>query len=160
MAHFHTSKKKKPVRKRHSYIEDENGNLVQVDPIRKRRKTTLTRPHRIGIRVVERLGLKWEDEKQFGRYNADIYLPDYKISCEIDGDYWHNLPGVPEKDRRRDKILFEKYGVVTLRFWESDIYENHHKMEKKIKKAIEDIEKTRRVFASKLAKQDKEPDCF
>jgi predicted glycosyltransferase len=57
-------------------------------------------------------------------------------------------------------LLFEKYGIVTLRFKESAIYENHHKMEKKIKKAIEDIDKTRRVFASKLAKKDEESDCF
>ena len=153
MAPFYTNKKKKPVRKRHSYIEDENGNLIQVDPIRKRQKTTLTRPHRIGIRVVEGLGLRWEDEKQFGRYNVDIYLPDYDVAVEIDGNYFHTLPGVPEKDARRDKLLYEKYGIVTLRFWESEIYENHHKMEKKIKQAIKDIEKTRKVFASKLHKQ-------
>ena len=63
---LYSTNKKKRVRKRHSYIEDENGNLVQVEPIRKRQKTTLTRPHRIGIRVVESLGLKWEDEKRFG----------------------------------------------------------------------------------------------
>ena len=153
MAQFSTSKKKR-VRRRNSYIEDENGNLIQVDPIRKKRKTTLTRPHRIGIRVVESLGLKWEDEKQFGRYNVDIFLPDYNCAVEIDGDFWHTLNGVPEKDARRDKELFEKYGIVTLRFWESEIYENHHKMEKRIKKAVEDIEKTRRVFARKLQEEE------
>ena len=151
---LYSTNKKKRVRKRHSYIEDENGNLVQVEPIRKRQKTTLTRPHRIGIRVVESLGLKWEDEKRFGRYNVDIYLPDYNVCVEIDGTYWHQLPGVPEKDKRRDRELFEKYGAVTLRFWEDEIYENHHKMENKIKKAIEDIEKTRRVFASKLSRDE------
>lgn len=150
MALFHTNRKKKRVRKRNSYIEDENGNLIQIEPIRKRRKTTLTRPHRIGIRVVESLGLKWEDEKKFGKYNVDIYLPDYNIACEIDGNYFHTLPGVPEKDKRRDKELFEKYGVITLRFWESDIYENHHKMEEKIKNTIQDIDKARRVFASRI----------
>lgn len=148
---LYSNKKKKPIRKRHSYIEDENGNLIQVDPIRKRQKTTLTRPHRIGIRVVEGLGLRWEDEKQFGKYNVDIFLPDYNLAVEVDGNYFHQLPGVPEKDARRDRELFTKYGVVTLRFWESDIYENHHKMEAKIKKAVKDIESTRRAFASKLA---------
>ena len=148
------SKSKKRVRKRHSYIEDENGNLVQVDPIRKRQKTTLTRPHRIGIRVVESLGLRWEDEKQFGRYNVDIFLPDYNVAVEVDGNYFHTLPGVPEKDKRRDKTLFEKYGIVTLRFWESDIYENHHKMEKKISKVVANIEHARKVFAKKLEEQD------
>lgn len=148
------SKSKKRVRKRHSYIEDENGNLVQVDPIRKRQKTTLTRPHRIGIRVVESLGLRWEDEKQFGRYNVDIFLPDYNVAVEVDGNYFHTLPGVPEKDKRRDKTLFEKYGIVTLRFWESDIYENHHKMEKKISKVVANIEHAREVFAKKLEEQD------
>lgn len=134
---------------RRSYIEDENGNIIQVDKIKKKRRTTLTRPHRIGIRVCESLGLEWEDEKQFGRFNADIYLPKYKISVEIDGDYWHQLPGVPEKDARRDKELFVKYGVVTVRFWESDIYENHHKMEEKLQKVVANIEKIRERFKKK-----------
>lgn len=134
---------------RRSYIEDENGNIIQVDKIKKKRRTTLTRPHRIGIRVCESLGLEWEDEKQFGRFNADIYLPKYKISVEIDGDYWHQLPGVPEKDARRDKELFVKYDVVTVRFWESDIYENHHKMEEKLQKVVANIEKIRERFKKK-----------
>lgn len=134
---------------RRSYVEDENGNIVQVDKIKKKRRTTLTRPHRIALRVVESLGLTWEDEKQFGRFNIDIYIPDLKLAVEVDGNFWHQLPGVPEKDARRDRELFVKHGIVTVRFWESDIYENHHKMEKKLKKVVSNIDKLRQKFKEK-----------
>lgn len=119
-----------------SYVEDENGNLIQIPRERKRQRTTLTRPHRICIRVVDALGVRWEDEKQFGRYNVDIFLPDYNIAVEVDGDYWHSLKGVPEKDARRDKTLLEKYGITTLRFKESEIENNRHKVESTLAKVL------------------------
>lgn len=155
MALYRTSKKK-PIRKRHSYIEDENGNLIQVEAIRKKRKTTLTRPHRIGIRVVDKLGIRWEDEKRFGRYSIDIYLPDYNIALECDGEYFHQLPGVPEKDARRDRELFLKYGIVTVRYTDTEINENHHKVEKKLSKVVANIDKVREMFRKKYSDTNNE----
>lgn len=116
----------------HSYIEDDNGNLVAVPRKKKHIKTTLTRPHRILIRIVDSLGLDWVDEKQFGRYNCDIFLPKYNVSIECDGVYWHSLPGVHEKDNRRDVLLNKKYGIETLRFTDIEINENKRLVKAKI----------------------------
>ena len=126
-------------RSRRSYLEDENGNLVTVPKIRKKQKTTLTRPHRVGIRICESLGLNWEVEVKFGRYSVDIYLKDYNVAVEIDGDYWNNLPGVPEKDAKRDMLLKSKYNITTLRFKESELYANPHMMEASLASIMKNV---------------------
>jgi len=51
---------------------------------------------------------------------VDFYLPEYRIVIQCDGDYWHNRPGIKEKDERQDKILtFNGFNVY--RFWEHEI---------------------------------------
>ncbi len=104
-----------------SYIEDENGNLVTVPKKRKLMKTSLTRPHRILIRICESLGLEWQDEVKFGKYSLDVYIPSLKLCIECDGLYWHTLEGVPQKDKRRDKYLLENYGIKTLRITDEEL---------------------------------------
>jgi very-short-patch-repair endonuclease len=121
-----------------SYIENEDGELMAIPRGRKRCKTSLTRPHRILIRICESLGVEWEDEKRFGRYSCDIYLPYFKIDLECDGIYWHTLPGAPEKDRRRDKFLLEKYGIKTIRVTDEEINKDKQKVFAVIKGFLKD----------------------
>lgn len=111
------------IRKRvkRSYVEDENGNLVTIPKKRKLMKTSLTRPHRILIRICEGLGLEWKDEVKFGRYSLDVYIPSLKLCIECDGLYWHTLKGVPEKDKKRDKYLKDKFGITTLRITDEEL---------------------------------------
>ena len=52
--------------------------------------------------------------------NVDFYLPKYNIIIECDGDYWHNLPGIPEKDAIKTNILLSN-GYRVFRFWEHEI---------------------------------------
>lgn len=48
-------------------------------------------------------------------YTADFYLPDYYLVIECDGDYWHSLPQVRKKDRRRDAFMRSKeYNILRL----------------------------------------------
>ena len=62
---------------------------------------------------------------------VDFYLPEENIVIECDGDYWHRLPGVPENDKRKTKILIDnKYKV--FRFWESEINKSSKKCIDKI----------------------------
>ena len=84
-------------------------------------KTSLTRPHRILIRICESLGLEWQDEVKFGKYSLDVYIPSLKLCIECDGLYWHTLEGVPQKDKRRDKYLLENYGIKTLRITDEEL---------------------------------------
>jgi very-short-patch-repair endonuclease len=55
-----------------------------------------------------------------GRFLVDAVIVGPKIIIECDGDYWHALPGRPEKDAKRQKYL-ESHGYKVLRFSEAAI---------------------------------------
>lgn len=65
----------------------------------------------------------------------DFYLPDYKIAIYTDGDYWHNLPIVKNRDEKQNKILKQK-GYQVLRFWEHEINKSVGECVNKIKEYI------------------------
>lgn len=51
---------------------------------------------------------------------VDFYLPEYRIVIQADGDYWHNLPGVKDRDKKQDDVLtFNGFNVY--RFLGSEI---------------------------------------
>lgn len=56
------------------------------------------------------------------KFKVDFLIGD-NIIVECDGDYWHNLPNIIEKDKIRDKILIEN-GFIVFRFWEHEINDN------------------------------------
>ena len=63
-----------------------------------------------------------ETEKRFGSYHVDAYLPPpYHIAFEADGIYWHTLPGVLERDVRRDAWLLKHYDLPVVRLDEFDL---------------------------------------
>lgn len=53
----------------------------------------------------------------------DIAFPAHRLAIEVDGDYWHSLPGIKDKDRRKDTDLRGR-GWTILRFTESEIKKN------------------------------------
>lgn len=68
-------------------------------------------------------GLHFSRHQHFGRYNADMCFEDAKLVVEFDGDYWHNRPGVPERDTQKDTYLLSRgYRVVRIResAWRTD----------------------------------------
>lgn len=58
----------------------------------------------------------------FHRYEMDICFSEQKLDVEIDGDYWHNLSGAKERDKKRDEILKSK-GWRVIRVPEHKVYE-------------------------------------
>lgn len=48
------------------------------------------------------------EELRVARFSIDLALPDYQLAVELDGCYWHSLPGVQAKDRRKDEALARK----------------------------------------------------
>jgi len=66
---------------------------------------------------------------------ADFYLPEYKIVVYTDGDYWHNLPTVKNRDKEQVRIL-EENGYQVLRFWEHEIKASIMECIDKIKDSI------------------------
>ena len=80
-------------------------------------------PTSIEITMAKELkaqGIDFEQEYPIDGFRIDFALPEIKLAVECDGDYWHSLPGIKEKDKRRDKVL-SKLGWTTLRFTETEI---------------------------------------
>lgn len=73
--------------------------------------------------VLESLGIMFEFQKVFDRAIVDFYIPNGKKIIEADGDYWHSIPEVKERDKRRDYFLKRK-GYCILRLSETEINDN------------------------------------
>lgn len=54
------------------------------------------------------------------KFRLDFLLPEYGIVIECDGDYWHNLPEVKRRDKRKNAYI-KACGYSLYRFWESEI---------------------------------------
>ena len=67
-----------------------------------------------------------------GVCQPDIVFLDKMIAVFADGDYWHRLPHMIEKDRRQDRVLRHE-GWKVLRFWQ-------HKIESDVGSCVDEIE--------------------
>ena len=70
---------------------------------------------------LERRGIEFDAQYDFnGKFKPDFILHEYKIIIECDGDYWHRLPEVVSRDKRKN-AYYKACGYSTHRFWESEI---------------------------------------
>lgn len=46
-----------------------------------------------------------ERELRVGRWSIDLAFPTPRVAIELDGEYWHSLPEMIEKDARKDAAL-------------------------------------------------------
>lgn len=65
--------------------------------------------------ALKNKNIKFEKQKKVKNYYIDIFIPEFNIGIECDGDYWHNLPGRKESDEKRDNII-EQEGITIIRF--------------------------------------------
>ena len=68
---------------------------------------------------------------------VDFYLSGYRIVIQCDGDYWHNLPEVKERDERQDKVLIFN-GFNVYRFWEHEINDSVEECINQLKPLLQD----------------------
>ena len=78
---------------------------------------------------------KHTDRSQIWPMELDIYLPDLKVGIEYDGDYWHSLPEMIERDKKKDNICKEK-NIKLIRIKESEWANNKEKIKEKLKKEL------------------------
>jgi hypothetical protein len=71
--------------------------------------------------------LDWmfEPGKNPEKWEADFLFPQYKIWLEIQGSYFHTLPGQVEQDALR-AVYIESVGWTFLAWWEEDIRTRLH----------------------------------
>lgn len=88
------------------------------------------------MNVLSLNNIKFEKQKPLlKKYVVDIFIKS-NIVIECDGDYWHNRPGVQEKDKLRN-VNLTNAGYNVLRFWEHEINANIDKCFNIIKKEYE-----------------------
>jgi very-short-patch-repair endonuclease/endogenous inhibitor of DNA gyrase (YacG/DUF329 family) len=56
-------------------------------------------------------------------FSCDFGFPEARVIVECDGDYWHSLPNVQERDKRKDAYL-KAAGYTVLRFSEREIHQD------------------------------------
>lgn len=71
-------------------------------------------------------------------YSIDIFLPDYNVCLEIDGEYWHSFPEKKKFDKNRDKKIKE-LGYKVIRLWH-----NKEAMKISFEELIKKIEKRKK----------------
>ena len=54
---------------------------------------------------LEACGVIVERQRRFGRYTIDAFVREWNLAIEIDGVYWHALPKMVARDRRKDAYL-------------------------------------------------------
>lgn len=104
--------------------------------------------HLVVTKILQEWGIKFEEEKTLGVFSYDIYLIDFNVYIEIDGDYWHSnpkfYPDGPKtsaqkvnfyRDKMKDKFGKEK-NIIVYRFWEYDINNNLDSVKEKLKGII------------------------
>jgi very-short-patch-repair endonuclease len=57
----------------------------------------------------------YEKHVIFSPYIVDIYLPEFHLAIECDGEYWHGSTDAQKYDRRRDRCLLSRYGLQVVR---------------------------------------------
>ena len=72
--------------------------------------TTMTKPHKELILLLESIGLDCVEEVSFPPYTVDVYVPTLHIAFEADGPM-HNL----KKDSARDYKLEGIYALTVIR---------------------------------------------
>jgi len=84
---------------------------------------SMTTPELAMMDILDDVGVEYNEQASIGAYRVDFLLPNHNIVLEVDGDYWHNLPGAKERDELRDVTIMEK-GYDVIRFWESEIVDD------------------------------------
>lgn len=74
-----------------------------------------TAPERAMGRFLAMLGIEANAQHPFpGIGVVDFYVPSGALVVEVDGKYWHSMPGRRESDRRRDAAL-HNLGIAVVR---------------------------------------------
>lgn len=86
-------------------------------------------------KALDNAGISVDPQYQLSIWSIDFAMPSLKIAIEADGNHWHSLPHVIDRDRRKAAYL-KRHGWSLLRFDEFDILDNVHACIQKIKQHI------------------------
>lgn len=70
--------------------------------------------------LLDDLGLAYQAQKPMAHFLCDFVLRQFRLVIECDGDYWHQLDAVKQRDQRKDAWL-TSHGYTVLRLAEHKI---------------------------------------
>lgn len=111
---------------------DAGHHMVGLAKGLRRRETKAEKVLRQQLRWKKLGNIKFRRQHPIGNYIADFYCSEKKIIIELDGKI-HDSKENKESDKERDLNL-AAYGIKTLRFKNSEIFENIEKVLQKILK--------------------------
>lgn len=106
-----------------------------------------TKPERVLMDLIEKNNLPFSYVGN-GKIIIEGFNPDFidsdgsKQVIEVNGDFWHRIPKMMEKDERKLKA-YRKYGYKTLIIWENELTKNLD--ETKIVEKIKNIATNKQV---------------
>lgn len=95
----------------------------------------VTRIERAIESLLLELALSFYAQKAMGPFVCDFVLKGHRLAIECDGDYWHSLSKIKERDTRKDHWL-QTHGYKILRLTETEIHDDIEGCETKILSAI------------------------
>jgi very-short-patch-repair endonuclease len=115
------------------------SKMISEGTIAKKR----TIPEKIMNQILHSLNMNFIEQKHFGTFTVDFFIPSKKLVIFCDGDYWHANPKFYtkfDKNQQKKKRLdlehnktLRKEGYKYLRFWEDDVKNNKNYVINKIK---------------------------
>lgn len=88
--------------------------------ISQRQKGRISSIERIVAAVLSAINEPYLQQLPLGPWTVDFYLPQRNLVIECDGDYWHSLPKVQNRDKRKDAWM-KKHGYIMVRLQEQAI---------------------------------------
>ena len=82
--------------------------------------------------ILLNLNVEFVIQKPINGFITDFFIPPLGAVIEADGDYWHSIPKVIERDKRKNTAILSQ-GYKLLRLTETEI---HNDPTDKIKKFL------------------------
>lgn len=84
---------------------------------------------------LSNLGYELEKQVKIGSFVPDFFIRNKNLIIEFDGDYWHSLPHMIEKDKRKNKY-YKDNGYNLIRVKEYDYMYKKKELFNKLRKQI------------------------
>ena len=68
------------------------------------------------VEVLRAAGVDFETQARVGKFVIDVLFPKESLAVQFDGDYWHSLPAMVARDKRKDAFLLaEGFRVLNVK---------------------------------------------
>lgn len=78
----------------------------------------------IVAKYLTSLNVEYIEQKQFGFYTVDFFIPKFNLIIECQGDYWHSLDNVKRNDESKATYIHKYFDSEIIYLWEHEFNAN------------------------------------